>query len=143
VGAAAVASFLAAVLTEIYLCGVCSCQQILRRSGRPGERSTLVRCVVGRGCVIGDGCELSHCYLWDGVVIEDGVKAERALFAEKAVIGAGATVEAGCMVGRGCVIGAVRWQSAAAPASVDPAVMGRAQCAVYRGTHSLAHSLTR
>jgi hypothetical protein len=33
-GAAAVASFLAAVLTEIYLCGICSCQEILRRSGR-------------------------------------------------------------------------------------------------------------
>eukprot|EP01047_Picozoa_sp_COSAG01_P025607 COSAG01_NODE_1624_length_9704_cov_186.948777_3_plen_141_part_00 len=117
VGAAAVASILAAVLTEMYLCGVCSGQEILRRSGWPGERSTLVRCVVGRGCVIGDGCELSHCYLWDGVVIEDGVKAERAIFAEKAVIGAGASVEAGCMVGRGCVIGAVRWQSAAAAAA--------------------------
>jgi hypothetical protein len=33
-GAAAVASFLAAVLTDIYLCGVCSCQEILRRNGR-------------------------------------------------------------------------------------------------------------
>jgi hypothetical protein len=33
-GAAAVASFLAAVLTEIYLCGVCSCQEMLRRNGR-------------------------------------------------------------------------------------------------------------
>jgi hypothetical protein len=32
-GAAAVASFLAAVLTEIYLCGVCSCQELLRRKG--------------------------------------------------------------------------------------------------------------
>jgi hypothetical protein len=31
---AAVASFEAAVLTEIYLCNVCSCQEILRRSGR-------------------------------------------------------------------------------------------------------------
>jgi hypothetical protein len=35
-GTAAVASFLAAVLTEIYLCDVCSCQEILRRKGRPG-----------------------------------------------------------------------------------------------------------
>jgi hypothetical protein len=33
-GAAAVASFWAAVLTEIYLWGVCSCQEILRRNGR-------------------------------------------------------------------------------------------------------------
>jgi hypothetical protein len=33
-GAAAVASFLAAVLTEIHLCDVCSCQEILRRNGR-------------------------------------------------------------------------------------------------------------
>jgi hypothetical protein len=33
-GAAAVASFLAAVLTEIYLCDVCSGQEILRRNGR-------------------------------------------------------------------------------------------------------------
>jgi hypothetical protein len=32
IGAAAVASFLAAVLTEIYLCSVCSCQEILRRN---------------------------------------------------------------------------------------------------------------
>jgi hypothetical protein len=32
---AAVASFLAAGgLTEVYLCGVCSCQEILRRDGR-------------------------------------------------------------------------------------------------------------
>jgi hypothetical protein len=31
---AAVTSFLAAVLTEIYLCNVCSCQEILRRNGR-------------------------------------------------------------------------------------------------------------
>jgi hypothetical protein len=31
---AAVPSFLAAVLTEIYLCNVCSCQEILRRNGR-------------------------------------------------------------------------------------------------------------
>jgi hypothetical protein len=33
-GAAAVVSFLAAVLTEIYLCDVCSCQEILIRNGR-------------------------------------------------------------------------------------------------------------
>jgi hypothetical protein len=33
-GAAAVASFLVAVLTEIYLYDVCSCQEILRRNGR-------------------------------------------------------------------------------------------------------------
>jgi hypothetical protein len=33
-GAASVASFLAAVLAEIYLCNVCSCQEILRRNGR-------------------------------------------------------------------------------------------------------------
>jgi endonuclease/exonuclease/phosphatase family metal-dependent hydrolase len=31
---AAVASLLAAVLTEIYLCDVCSCQELLRRNGR-------------------------------------------------------------------------------------------------------------
>eukprot|EP01049_Picozoa_sp_SAG25_P007139 SAG25_NODE_567_length_6885_cov_9.281757_5_plen_56_part_00 len=33
-GATSVASLLAAVLTEIYLCNVCSCQEILRRHGR-------------------------------------------------------------------------------------------------------------
>eukprot|EP01047_Picozoa_sp_COSAG01_P063398 COSAG01_NODE_8210_length_2874_cov_1.873514_2_plen_110_part_00 len=33
-GAAAVASFSAAVLTEIYLCNVCSCPKMLRRNGR-------------------------------------------------------------------------------------------------------------
>jgi hypothetical protein len=33
-GAAAAASILAAVLTEIYLCGVCSCHEMLRRNGR-------------------------------------------------------------------------------------------------------------
>jgi hypothetical protein len=33
-GVASVASFLAAVLTEIYLCNVCACHEILRRSGR-------------------------------------------------------------------------------------------------------------
>jgi hypothetical protein len=33
-GAASVASFLAAVFTEIYLCDVCSCQEVLRRNGR-------------------------------------------------------------------------------------------------------------
>jgi hypothetical protein len=33
-GAAAVASFSAAILTEIYICYVCSCQGILRRNGR-------------------------------------------------------------------------------------------------------------
>ena len=33
-GAASVASFWAAILTEIYLCNVCSCQEILRRNGR-------------------------------------------------------------------------------------------------------------
>jgi hypothetical protein len=32
-GAASVASFEAAVLTEIYLCNVCSCQEVLRRNG--------------------------------------------------------------------------------------------------------------
>jgi hypothetical protein len=32
-GAASVASILAAVLTEIYLCNVCSYQEILRRNG--------------------------------------------------------------------------------------------------------------
>ena len=32
--AASVASFSAAVLTGIYLCTVCSCQEILRRNGR-------------------------------------------------------------------------------------------------------------
>jgi MFS family permease len=34
IGAASVASFLAAVLTEIHLCNVCSYQEILRRNGR-------------------------------------------------------------------------------------------------------------
>jgi tetratricopeptide (TPR) repeat protein len=33
-GAASVASLLAAILAEIYLCNVCSCQEILRRNGR-------------------------------------------------------------------------------------------------------------
>eukprot|EP01049_Picozoa_sp_SAG25_P015028 SAG25_NODE_2891_length_1331_cov_0.860390_1_plen_106_part_00 len=33
-GAVAVASFVAAILTEIYLCNVCSCQEIVRRNGR-------------------------------------------------------------------------------------------------------------
>jgi hypothetical protein len=33
-GAAAIASFVAAALTEIYLCGVCSRQEILSRNGR-------------------------------------------------------------------------------------------------------------
>jgi hypothetical protein len=33
-GAASVASFLAAVLAGIYLCSVCSCQEILSRNGR-------------------------------------------------------------------------------------------------------------
>jgi hypothetical protein len=33
-GATSVASFLAAALTEIYLCNGCSCQEILRRNGR-------------------------------------------------------------------------------------------------------------
>jgi hypothetical protein len=33
-GAASVASFLAAILTEIYLCNVCSDQEILRHNGR-------------------------------------------------------------------------------------------------------------
>jgi hypothetical protein len=33
-GAASVASFVASVLTEMYLCNVCSCQRILRRNGR-------------------------------------------------------------------------------------------------------------
>jgi hypothetical protein len=37
-GAASVASFLAAVVTEIYLCNVCSCQEIFRRSGRARGR---------------------------------------------------------------------------------------------------------
>jgi hypothetical protein len=32
-----VASFLAAVLTETYLCHVCSCQELLRRNGRGQE----------------------------------------------------------------------------------------------------------
>eukprot|EP01047_Picozoa_sp_COSAG01_P013627 COSAG01_NODE_646_length_14556_cov_9.736806_10_plen_154_part_00 len=32
-GAASVASLLAAILTEIHLCKVCSCQEILRRNG--------------------------------------------------------------------------------------------------------------
>jgi hypothetical protein len=36
-GAASVASFQAAILTEIYLCNVCSCQEILRRNGRGQE----------------------------------------------------------------------------------------------------------
>jgi hypothetical protein len=38
-GAAAVGSFWAAVLAEIYLCGICSCQEILRRNGRGQVRS--------------------------------------------------------------------------------------------------------
>jgi hypothetical protein len=37
-GAAADASFLAEFWTEIYLCGVCSCQEILRRNGRGQPR---------------------------------------------------------------------------------------------------------
>ena len=43
-GAAAVVSFLAAFLTEIYLCNVCSCQEILRHNGRgQGDCDRLVR----------------------------------------------------------------------------------------------------
>jgi hypothetical protein len=41
-GAAAVASFLAAVLTEICLCNVCSCHEVLRRNGR-GQAPTKPR----------------------------------------------------------------------------------------------------
>jgi hypothetical protein len=40
-GAAAVANFWAAVSTEIYICGVCSCQtEILRRKGRGQDAGT-------------------------------------------------------------------------------------------------------
>jgi hypothetical protein len=42
-GAAAVASFLVAVLTEIHLCGVRSCQAILRRNGRGQRGSSCAR----------------------------------------------------------------------------------------------------
>jgi hypothetical protein len=45
-GMATVASFLAAVLTEICLCAPCSCQAILRRNGRGQASSTPCR---GRG----------------------------------------------------------------------------------------------
>jgi DNA topoisomerase-2 len=41
-GAAAAASFVAAVLTEIYLCSVCSCQEMLSRNGR-GKPTTTAR----------------------------------------------------------------------------------------------------
>ena len=51
-GAAAVASFLAAVLTEIYLRGVCFCQEILRRNGRGqagagGDEAQAQVCMLG------------------------------------------------------------------------------------------------
>eukprot|EP01047_Picozoa_sp_COSAG01_P053602 COSAG01_NODE_5763_length_4048_cov_1.373259_3_plen_116_part_00 len=39
-GATSVASVWAAVVTEIYLCNVCSCQEILRRNGRGQPRGT-------------------------------------------------------------------------------------------------------
>eukprot|EP01047_Picozoa_sp_COSAG01_P008465 COSAG01_NODE_334_length_18708_cov_49.649686_16_plen_202_part_00 len=42
-GAAAVASFLVAVLTEIYLCDVRACQEILRRNGRGQRGSSCAR----------------------------------------------------------------------------------------------------
>jgi hypothetical protein len=38
---ATVASFVAAVLTEIYLCDVCSCRETLRRNGRAQAFSRL------------------------------------------------------------------------------------------------------
>jgi hypothetical protein len=44
-GAAAVASFLAAALTEIYLGDVCSCPEILRYNGRPSPAAVLGRAV--------------------------------------------------------------------------------------------------
>jgi hypothetical protein len=50
-GAAAVAPFLAAVVTEIYLCSVCSCPEILRRNGR-GQ----ARCQSGRRAAFGRSC---------------------------------------------------------------------------------------
>jgi pyruvate dehydrogenase kinase 2/3/4 len=34
---------LAAVLTEIYLCGVCSCQEILRRNGRGQSEDIVIK----------------------------------------------------------------------------------------------------
>jgi hypothetical protein len=48
-GERAVACFLAAVLTEIYLCASCSCHEILR-SARPGSEGRLLRSAQpGRG----------------------------------------------------------------------------------------------
>jgi hypothetical protein len=58
-GAAAVASFLAAVLTEIYLCGVCSCQEILRRNGRGQSGADKVQAMDA----------------WTGAAVSSGVEA--------------------------------------------------------------------
>jgi hypothetical protein len=69
-GVAAAASFLAAVLAEIYLCDACSCHEILSRNGRgqnillPKVVESLVRTVVGQVSPfllrIGSRC-LGHC----------------------------------------------------------------------------------
>jgi hypothetical protein len=51
-GAAAVASVLAAVLTEIYLCDVCCCREILRRNGRGQDgRRSLELAAPGHPCL--------------------------------------------------------------------------------------------
>jgi hypothetical protein len=41
----AVVSFLAAVLTEVYLCGACSCQEMLRRNGADRGAKALFDCL--------------------------------------------------------------------------------------------------
>eukprot|EP01047_Picozoa_sp_COSAG01_P038722 COSAG01_NODE_3158_length_6489_cov_2.264945_2_plen_155_part_00 len=57
-GAASVASFLAAVLAEIHLCNVCSCQEILRRNGRGQAAAASLRRSGGgnRAAVVSEAC---------------------------------------------------------------------------------------
>ena len=51
---AAVASCLAAVVTEIYSCGVCSGHELLRRQGRRGQVSAWMACALGPGAMRAD-----------------------------------------------------------------------------------------
>jgi hypothetical protein len=60
--------FLAAILTEIYRCNVCSCQEILRRNGH----DQLVELAPVRSCL--DGMGLTN--IDDAYVLEESDKAK-------------------------------------------------------------------
>jgi translation initiation factor eIF-2B subunit epsilon len=71
---------------------------ILGQGTSVGDKTTIVKSVLGRNCKIGKNAILENTYIWDGAVVGDGTEIRGAILAHNVIVGDCCKVEPGVLL---------------------------------------------